>query len=254
MSRYRSQRTRLLCLVVTFLVTLPVATHATWSIVVLDPETLEIGVAGASCSYSVWGIQAVEPGVGVIVTQAASNPRARQRGLEMIREGREPSQIIAAITDPIFDPTFDLQQHAVLTFAHPAQALFTGARNPDYAAHMSTPGISVQGNTLVSREVLEQTLAVFRTSAGEPLIDRLLAALAAGGEAGGDARCGDQHATSAFAAIYGPDESDERPGTVGLVYGRERGGEDAVKRLLTELRPALEAREPGERVRVVIEP
>ncbi|HET9277132.1 MAG TPA: DUF1028 domain-containing protein, partial [Flavitalea sp.] len=46
---------------------------ATWSIIVIDPKTKEIGIAGASCTRSVYGIGAIIPGKGAIVVQAMSN-------------------------------------------------------------------------------------------------------------------------------------------------------------------------------------
>ena len=47
------------------------ASNATWSIAALNDETRTIAVAGASCSYMVYGIATVAPGEGVVVVQAS---------------------------------------------------------------------------------------------------------------------------------------------------------------------------------------
>jgi hypothetical protein len=39
-------------------------TFATWSIIVVDPKTNEIGIAGASCSFNCYGIGHIVPGMG----------------------------------------------------------------------------------------------------------------------------------------------------------------------------------------------
>ena len=60
---------------------------ATWSIIVADPKTKQIGIAGASCTRSVYGIGAIVPGKGAIVVQAMSNGAARLQGFRMIMDG-----------------------------------------------------------------------------------------------------------------------------------------------------------------------
>ncbi|MEO8402983.1 MAG: hypothetical protein ABI480_00250 [Chitinophagaceae bacterium] len=41
-----------------------------WSIIVVDPKTKQIGIAGASCTQGVYGIGAIYPGEGAVVVQA----------------------------------------------------------------------------------------------------------------------------------------------------------------------------------------
>src|SRR5919112_1617826 len=84
--------------------------YATWSIIVIDPKTKEIGIAGASCTYSVFGIGAIVPGKGAIVVQAMSNPLARLHGFRMIMDGVAPEAILEKIRHPDYDP--QQQQYA----------------------------------------------------------------------------------------------------------------------------------------------
>jgi uncharacterized Ntn-hydrolase superfamily protein len=52
---------------------------ATWSIIIVDPGTGEIGIAGASCTKNCYGIGEIIPGKGAIIVQAMSNSRARRK-------------------------------------------------------------------------------------------------------------------------------------------------------------------------------
>ncbi len=119
---------------------------ATWSIIVIDPKTKEIGIAGASCTNSVYGIGAIILGKGAIVVQAMSNYNARQKGVEMIVANASPEEILKAIRYPHFDP--EHQQYAIVTVKyvdHPVT--YTGKTNTAFRGVLMQRGISVQGNT-----------------------------------------------------------------------------------------------------------
>ena len=59
---------------------------ATWSIIMIDPKTNEIGIAAASCTYNCYGIGKIIPSMGAIIVQAMSNNEAREKGAAMILE------------------------------------------------------------------------------------------------------------------------------------------------------------------------
>lgn len=67
-------------------------TFATWSIIMIDPQTKEIGIAGASCTYNCYGIGRIVPGVGAVIVQAMSNSQARQKGVQLILAEATPKQ------------------------------------------------------------------------------------------------------------------------------------------------------------------
>ncbi len=87
------------------LLIITVNSFATWSIIIVDPVSGEIGIAAASCSYSVYGIGGIVPGKGAIVAQAMSNMKAKTKGVEMIKSGSSPEEILYVIIDPAFDHT-----------------------------------------------------------------------------------------------------------------------------------------------------
>jgi uncharacterized Ntn-hydrolase superfamily protein len=216
---------------------LPGSAQATWSIIMLDPDTRAIGLAGASCSDYVAGIAGFVPGKGAVMAQAASNWAAKTKAEELIGAGVSPDKILAVITDPSFDAKFARQQYAIMTFDEfEAPASFTGAETPGHRGSLTGRGFSVQGKTLVSGAVLEAAAHAITEGrvAKRPLAEILLGALAAGAEAGGDNRCGEQRATSAFISVIHADLPFWIPYLSLNVHNLERGGANAVVLLAGE--------------------
>lgn len=189
--------------------------QATWPVTAVNPETGEVGIAGASCTYSVWGIAGLAPGKGVIAAQAMSNKNARRLGVKMLLEGASPTEVIEAITDSKFDPTFSTQQYGVaaLGFENETRS-YTGANVHDVKADTQGYGVSVQGNILPNEDVVIETMKAFVNSLKNGKLsfaDCLMAALEAGAAAGGDRRCGKQKARSAFIFVANPDDNSSSP-------------------------------------------
>jgi uncharacterized Ntn-hydrolase superfamily protein len=86
---------------------------------------------------------------------------------------------------------------------------WTGGDTIDVASDKRSENgaVAVQGNILVSEEVIDAAIAGFEAADGQ-LADRLIAGLVAGADAGGDVRCGDQTATSAALVVARPDDQD----------------------------------------------
>lgn len=184
--------------------------HATWSIVILDPETKNIGMAGASCTHNVFGIAKYITDKGVVIAQAVSERKAWIKAVNMLMEDKHPIQIIDSITNPNFDPDFALRQYAIVSFKHfDNPVTFSGDSIANYKRNAYTaPGISVQGNSLASEKVLKEVFkAVLKAQKdGKSMEEMLLIALEVGSKYGGDIRCGDQTATSCFIQIGKPDD------------------------------------------------
>jgi uncharacterized Ntn-hydrolase superfamily protein len=81
------------------------------------------------------------------------------------------------------------------------------------------------GNTLVGQAVVDEAFEAFETNRDKSLAERLVLALNAGAKAGGDNRCGTQHARSAFVMVYQP-QSDSN--LTLAVTGIKLGGKPAV--------------------------
>jgi uncharacterized Ntn-hydrolase superfamily protein len=206
--------------------------YGTWSIAAVDRETGQVGIAGASCTSNVQGIGTIVPGVGAVIVQAMSNKEARAFGLERLRAGETPEAIVEAMKDARFDPQ-DQQYAVVVLDAEQQPANFTGAATDGWHGAAAANGVTVQGNCLVSEEVVQRTLATFQSTKG-CLTEKLVRALAAGADAGGDKRCGEQRATSAFVTVYDsvPDTPDALPYFNIQIFGVEKGGAPAVALLV----------------------
>lgn len=218
-----------ICMVL-FLAVSSIPSFATWSIIVADPKTNQIGIAGASCTGSVYGIGAIVPGKGAIVVQAMSNGVARLQGFRMIMDGAAAAAILEKIREPNYNP--EQQQYAILCLSdinHPAT--YTGKENPSYAGTLTGNGISVQGNTLTHPEEIQAIFdaAVKAQKDSLPIQDILMIALEAGAKAGGDKRCGERKASSAFITVSKPGEVEKHWLNL-VVYGSETNG-NAVEML-----------------------
>ncbi len=107
----------------------PRPTVATFSIVAVDKETGEIGVAVQS---RIVGVGAIVPfaraGIGGIATQAYANVRYGPVGLLMLRTGATPDQCIEMLTKN--DPEKELRQIGIVS-VDGAAANFTGKECQD---------------------------------------------------------------------------------------------------------------------------
>ncbi|HYG61310.1 MAG TPA: DUF1028 domain-containing protein [Thermoanaerobaculia bacterium] len=221
---------------------------ATWSIVAVDPETRQVGSAGASCTPFVAGIVAVAPGKGVIVAQAMSNAEARLHGVGMLAKGASPAQVIAAVANKEFDSDWQEQQYGVAALGfEDASAAFTGAGTYDVKGDLQGYGVSVQGNILTNKEVIERALAAFLAPPAKPatsrsLAERLLSALEAGAEAGGDKRCGKQTAMSSYVVVAKPDDDPVHPSTL-VIVREDEGGANPVRVLRERYERARQKRQ-----------
>jgi uncharacterized Ntn-hydrolase superfamily protein len=209
-----------------------ISAFATWSIIIVDPKTKEIGIAGASCTNNVYGIGGIIPGKGAIVVQAMSNKFAQVTGLQMIIDHRSPQEIIDSLKNDIFDPGD--QQYGVVCLYKPNEVkVYTGAEVDAFSGTLTGNGISVQGNTLSNaaeiQKIMDAVIKAQRQSL--PLGEQLMLALEAGGEAGGDNRCGKQKATSAFITIAKPTDDANKPSTNIIISDLPAGGPNAVAEL-----------------------
>jgi len=214
-----------------FLVMLTGTAKATWSIIVIDPKTKEVGIAGASCTYSVYGIGGIIPGKGAVVVQAMSNKDARNKGLQMVLADASPEEILKAIRDPEFDP--ENQQYAVVCLNNLGKPqTYTGLETTPDKGAVTSKGVSIQGNTLTNTQMLNKILQTVMNAQKKSLSiqDVLMLALEAGAEYGGDKRCGDRKALSAFLTVAKPDDDMKHP-YINLIVNQEDDSTNAVKAL-----------------------
>jgi uncharacterized Ntn-hydrolase superfamily protein len=159
-------------------------TH-TYSIVARDSVTGEMGVAVQSHWFSVgtlvsWG----EAGVGVIATQSFINASFGLRGLNLLRQGLTPQQVVNLLIES--DEGRDVRQLAVLD-TKGRVAAYTGKNCIEDAGHIIGNNYSVQANLMINNKVWPAMAKAFENSKGK-LAERLLTALKAAQNEGGDIR------------------------------------------------------------------
>jgi uncharacterized Ntn-hydrolase superfamily protein len=158
----------------------------TWSIVAHDPATGAFAVAVATCNLAVGAsCPFVRAGVGAVSTQSFTNRYLGPAVLDALERGLPPQ---AAIESALAgDEGRGIRQvHCV--DRHGRSAAFTGANCVGWCGDRPGEGFSVAGNMLAGEAVLAETAAAFAAGADLPLPERLMAALDAGQEAGGDRR------------------------------------------------------------------
>ncbi|GIV07300.1 MAG: hypothetical protein KatS3mg017_0502 [Fimbriimonadales bacterium] len=157
----------------------------TFSIVGADPRTGEVGVAVASKFLAVGSVVPfAQAGVGAIATQSYANTTYGPRGLELLRQKLEPKVVLRRLTQS--DPQRERRQVGIVD-AQGRSATFTGKGCIRWAGGIAGKNFAAQGNILTGEAVVQAMAEAFQKTDGE-LALKLMAALEAGEQAGGDSR------------------------------------------------------------------
>lgn len=158
----------------------------TFSIVARCERTAQLGIAvasavpavGSMCPYAI-------AGVGAVSTQSWVNPYLATEILVRLRGGLSAEQ--ALVEALAADPAAGSRQIGAVDAAG-GGAAWTGEDCTPWCGHIVGPMMAVQGNMLVDGRTVVAMANAFRASAAESLPERLVHALEAGDEAGGDKR------------------------------------------------------------------
>jgi uncharacterized Ntn-hydrolase superfamily protein len=171
----------------------------TWSIIARDPSTGQFGIAVATRFFAVGArVPHIVAGIGGIATQALTNPYYGIDGVKLLREGRQPRDIVETLIAG--DAGRESRQLHILDAAGRI-ASHTGSECVDWCGHIEGSGFSLAGNMLAGPRVLDDTAEAYLVK-NLPFARRLIAAMRSGEAAGGDKR-GKQ---SAALLIYGEEE------------------------------------------------
>lgn len=158
----------------------------TFTIAARDPRTGMIGICTSTRVPAVGAITTyASAGAGAVVTQARANPLFGVDGLELLRRGYDAEETIGRLLDG--DPEPERRQLLVVP-AEGALSAYTGSGTEEWRGHRIGDDYVAAGNLLVGEETVAAMERSFLDSAGEPLHERLVAALEAGQAAGGDSR------------------------------------------------------------------
>lgn len=158
----------------------------TFSITARCERTGQLGVAvstaipcvGMLCPF-------VQSGVGAVATQSFVNPYLGIWGLESLAQGRSAEETLSSLRER--DEGFELRQIGIVD-AEGRSVAFSGDQCDGWYGHLTGQNYAVAGNMLTGPDTLDAMQASFRQDAEQPLAQRLVHALAAGQQAGGDKR------------------------------------------------------------------
>ena len=181
----------------------PAPAAATWSVIAVDARTGRVVIASATCvaqerllsfpSKGLMDIQAiVVPGVGVAAAQAGVDVTRENQALiyEQLGEGTDPRLILDMLHG---DPTIQRRQFGIVDLQGRSIG-FSGRGNSPASLSVQgrVPGTdiyySVQGNILASDAVVQNAARAMERAEGD-ILDKVMAAMEAADDAGGDRRC-----------------------------------------------------------------
>lgn len=172
--------------------------QATWSIVVYDSDTQEVAVGSATCLHDgqVPGINLVTEIPAIVVGQGAGAAQslldANGQRRQIMRNGILNGDNASVIRDQLITlPNTGLHQHGIAgagdtSVSHTGNSNFVHASGTE--GRLGSLNYAIQGNVLAGREVVTMTEAALLNTAGD-LPAKLMAAMEAARDFGGDGRC-----------------------------------------------------------------
>jgi uncharacterized Ntn-hydrolase superfamily protein len=195
--------------------------YATWSVIAVDAKTGQVIIASATCvrqagfprrqpngARDLMDVQAViVPGYGVAACQAGvDNTRENQMLVyREIRKGTPAPEILEMLKKHEAakkEPAIERRQFGIVIIPNEAgggkitarnnRAGWNGSGNSQsslyFGGSVGEIYYQVQGNTLLGNQVMERAALAFTRASGT-MADRVMAAMEAADEAGGDHRC-----------------------------------------------------------------
>ena len=157
----------------------------TFSLIARDPQKGELGIAVQSKFLAVGAVVPwARADVGAIATQSWANTSYGPRGLDLLAGGLSAAETLERLLAD--DEGRATRQVGIIGLDGPP-VTYTGSECFPWAGGVVGADYACQGNILVGEETVQAMARTFAQSSGK-LADRLLTALLAGQNAGGDSR------------------------------------------------------------------
>jgi uncharacterized Ntn-hydrolase superfamily protein len=170
----------------------------TFTIVARSEDRAFTGIAMATSSPAVGNRCAFVAPNGAVAFQAVAEPRLGAFGLRLLTMGYSPEKVVKELVDS--DPGRESRQIGIVDEDGRAAA-FTGAENLPWCGHHPGDGFVAMGNVLAGARVVEAIAEEYVASRGAAFEDRLVRAIEAGRDAGGQ----EEGQTSASLLTFGRD-------------------------------------------------
>src|SRR5687768_11567504 len=164
--------------------------YSTFSLCAIDPAT---GQSGAAVTTRVpfvgRAVPHVRAGIGAVCTQASTMVEYGPRGLDLMAKGVEPTAAIAQLLSD--DQQRESRQLGMIDMKG-RSAAHTGKNNGNWAGSKQGLNYTVQANIMVGPEVIDAVAKTFEATEGTglALAERMILAMEAGQNKGGDRRFG----------------------------------------------------------------
>src|SRR5690606_28447106 len=156
----------------------------TFSIAALCPRTGQIGIAATTAAQSVGKLAChALAGGGAFASQARLNPYLAYDGLRLLQRGAPAAVALARVLAS--DPEQQERQAGVVERRGTIDA-FAGAENIPWAGHGAGRVVVSEGKRLAGPQVLQSVVESMQGTGDLELAERLVLALRAGADAGGD--------------------------------------------------------------------
>ncbi len=158
---------------------------STYSIVAYDQETGELGVAVQSHWFSVgFLVPWAKAGVGAVATQSFVKVDYGPEGIRLMEEGKTAEEALALL---IAGDESEAVRQVGMVDAKGNVAAHTGKNCIQYAGHILGKNYTVQANLMENSTVPKAMSNAFESTSGD-LADKMMAALVAAENEGGDLR------------------------------------------------------------------
>ena len=171
----------------------------TYTIIGRCKRTHQIGIGIATYSLAVGGYcPYIKTEVGVVSSQAYANPLLGLHAIRLLETGLSSGEVLKNLDGE--DPYFDYRQVGIV----PCQgniAAHTGAKTRSWAGHIIGNGSVAMGNGLAGEQVVQAMATAFQETEDHDLDERLLLAIEAGRDAGGQRNTQGEHLAERSSAL-----------------------------------------------------
>jgi uncharacterized Ntn-hydrolase superfamily protein len=157
----------------------------TFSVIAHCPKTGKLGFVSTTSTPGVGGrCGDVAPGFGVVAVQALADARQLRAARQHLESGLAAQEVLAKLEKD--DEYFDFRQIAIVDVKG-GIAVRTGSRAKAWKGEVVGPNFVALGNMIVGEKVVEAMAETYAANEYRVFEDRLLTAIEAGRDAGGQA-------------------------------------------------------------------
>lgn len=198
-----------------FILLVSKGSHATFSVVAVDPETREVGTAVATCLFK-WDLSRfakVVPNKGAVNTQSWLNFTNTANSVSHVQNNEPATDVIHWLSNHDAKNQPQRRQNLAITIDSEGgidTAAYTGQASLGYKQHIIGDNYVIAGNILSGQVILDDMEQAFLNTEGD-LSQKLMASLQAAKQIGADSRCKQTSSASAYLGVAKPGDKIATP-------------------------------------------